>query len=276
MHPELKAIAKLPFNGDLRKGPRHRYIVSKLLKAGCQPMIDSHGNIWVERWAISQESDPEDRPAHPTIVVSSHMDVDPRVRDLSFSNYNEKRKRMVSGVLDNSVGCYLNLLLAASRPASGRVIHVFTASEEVERDNPRRFCRSAREAVRELRASSTKPDFCAVIDVTFPRLLQDINWSKPYSEVFDVHDRTRCFIDGYSRRSEKRLVLSLLERIKDPHVGVRYLHGHDEAFVYSRLCPSFAFGPVVYGDFSAPGQQMPLCNLETALSFLRRSLGYRE
>jgi Peptidase family M20/M25/M40 len=263
----MKGIATLPFSGDSRRGPRHAYLLLQLLRSGCNPMIDQHGNIWVEN------ESPSGKGSGPTVLVSSHLDVDPRVRDLSFTSYRENGRRMVRGVLDNAVGCYLNLCLAARKPRKGRVIHVFTASEEVERDNPRRFCRSAREVVRELRARDTYPDFCAVIDVTFPRLMnRDIDWSKPYAEVFDMEDRTHCFIDGYSRRSEKKLVLSLMERAGEGRIGIRYLHGHDETFVYSRICHSFAFGPVVHGDFAKPGQTMPVAHAETALRFLRKAI----
>jgi hypothetical protein len=109
--------------------------------------------------------------------------------------------------------------------------------------------------------------------VTFPRISDGgIDWSRPYGEVFDLKDKTHCFIDGYSRRSERALVLSLTERAKDPCIGVRYLHGHDEAFVYSRICHSFAIGPVVYGDFSKPGQVMPVSHMETVYHFLRKAL----
>ena len=264
---DIKDIATLPFNGDTRKGPRHSFLVSELLRHGCQPVVDRHANIWVESGDASEG----------TIVVSSHIDVDSRIRDLSFSSYREGGRRMVKGVMDNAVGCYLNLSLAASRPRKGRIIHIFTASEEIERDNPRRFCRSAREVVRELKSNAIIPDFVAVLDVTFPRLLDPhgkISWSKPYPEIFDVEDRMHCYIDGYSRRKEKELASLLLRRSKDPYIGLRYLHGHDEAFVYGRFCPAFAFGPVVFGDFSAPGQTMAVANLETSLRFLRKTLGY--
>jgi len=265
----IRDIATLPFNGDARKGSRHSFIVSRLIKHGCQPMVDRHANIWVERGVASEE---------PTVLISSHLDVDPRIRDLSFSSYRDGGRRMVKGVLDNAIGCYLNLSLAVSRPRKGRTIHVFTASEEIERDNPRRFCRSAREVVRELRSNAIKPDFVAVIDVTFPRVLDRdgrVLWNKPYPEIFDMDDKMHCYLDGYSRRKEKELASSLLKRSKDPRIGLRYLHGHDEAFIYGRLCHAFAFGPVVFGDFSAPDQTMPVAHLETSLRFLRKSLGYR-
>ncbi len=264
----IKDIATLPFNGDTRKGARHSFIVSQLLKNGCQPVVDRQANIWVESGDASKGK---------TIVLSSHIDVDPNVRDLVFSSYRQRGRRMMKGVLDNAVGCYLNLSLAVSRPRKGRTIHVFTASEEIERNNPRSFCRSAREVVRELRSEVIMPDFIAVIDVTFPRVLDSkgkISWSKPYPEVFDVKDRMHCYLDGYSRRKEKELASSLLKHSKDPRIGLRYLPGHDEAFVYGRLCPAFAFGPVVFGDFAASGQTMPVAHLETSLRFLRKSFGY--
>ena len=153
-----------------------------------------------------------------------------------------------------------------------------TASEEMERDNPRKFCRSAREVVRELKGAGIQPDFCAVIDVTYPRLYEpsrNINWSKNYEKVFDSSDKTHCYLDGFSRRREKELAQSLLQRAHDPRIGLRFLPGHDEAFIYGRLCHAFAFGPVVYGDFDMPGQTMPVAHMETSLRFLRNSIGYR-
>jgi putative aminopeptidase FrvX len=271
----LRAIATLPFSGDTRRGPRHTYIIKKLLRYGCNPLVDRHGNIWVERERADGRG--KGRSQGPVILISSHLDVDPRVRDLSFSAYREGNRRFVSGVLDNAAGCCLNLSLAAARPRRGRAIHVFTASEEINRDNPRRFCRSAREVVRELRQEGITPDFAAVIDVTFPRIIDPkgkIDWQKPYQELFDQDDRTHCYLDGYSRRKEKELVQSLLRRSKDHRIGLRYFHGHDEAFIYGRLCHAFAFGPVVFGDFAHPGQRMPLAHLETSLRFLKGALGY--
>jgi putative aminopeptidase FrvX len=137
----LGRLASLAFSGDTRKGPRHAYVLSHLMAMGCSPTVDSHGNIWVERSSLERGKAAGSRRRHqdkePTILISSHLDVDPRVRDLSFSSYRENGKRMVSGVLDNAVGCCINLRLAAKRPASGRIIHVFTASEEIERGTTR-------------------------------------------------------------------------------------------------------------------------------------------
>ena len=127
--------------------------------------------------------------------------------------------------------------------------------------------------IRDLRKRGITPDFCVVIDVTFPKLLvEGIDWGKPYEEMFDMLDKTHCYIDGYSSHSEKKLVLLLMRRVKGKRIKVRYLHGHDEAFVYSRLCHSFAFGPVVFGDFAAPDQVMPLAHMQTAFGFMKRML----
>jgi acetylornithine deacetylase/succinyl-diaminopimelate desuccinylase-like protein len=206
------------------------------------------------------------------VLFSSHLDVDPRVRRVEFSSRRDGRRTVLSGVLDNAVGCYINLLLAQKGPKKGRAIYVFTASEEVGRKNPRSYARSAREVVRELARRKIRPDVCIAIDVTYPKLLHPqhkLDWSRDYGELFDVGDRTHCYLDGFSRRSVGRTAESLKRRFGGRNVGVRKFHGHDEAFVYDRISPSFAFGPVVYGHFDQANQSMPLAHLRTALKFLR-------
>lgn len=258
----LKGIATRRFSGQTRQGSRHGYILRELWKRGCRPSIDIHGNIWVEKGR-----------GRRTVLFSSHMDVDPSVRSLSFSYGREQGRKVAGGVIDNAAGCLINIFLAAQGPKKGRAIYVFTASEEAKIGNPRRFCVSAREVMRELRRRGIKPDLCVAIDVTHPRLLrkqEKLDWSRGHDELFDMHDRSHCYLDGYSRRDARKTGISLVKRFNDPKVGARRFHGHDEAHVYSRLCPAFAFGPVVFGRFDRPRQRMPLAHLRTALRFLKR------
>lgn len=267
MIKDLQRIATRRFSGDTRIGPRYEIIISELRKRNCAIAIDCYGNLWVEHGS-----------GRKTILLSSHMDVDPRVRKMSFRSYRLGRKRIVQGMLDNSVGCYINLMLA-SRPQEGvRVIHVFTASEEIERNNPRKFCRSAREVVKELRRRKIRPDLCVVMDVTFPAILHPegrLDWRKDYSKLFDVDDPTHCFVEGYVRRKTAKLAQRFVRRFRDPHVALRNLSRYDEAFVYGKLAPSFSVGPVVYGHMDRPDQKMPISHLRTALRFLRTLLnGY--
>jgi len=267
MITDLRKIATRRFSGDTRLGPRYEFLISELRKRNCAIAIDCYGNLWVEHGSGKK-----------TILLSSHMDVDPRVRKMSFRSYCLGRKRVVEGVLDNSAGCYLNLKLA-SRPQEGvRVIHVFTASEEIERNNPRKFCRSAREVVRELRRRKITPDLCIAMDVTFPAIIHPggkLDWRKEYAELFDVDDKTHCFVEGFIRRKTGTLAEKLVRRFGDPHVAVRKLSSYDEAFVYSKVAPAFATGPVIYGHMDRPDQKMPISHLRTALKFLRMVLnGY--
>jgi hypothetical protein len=264
MIAELRRIATSRFSGDTRVGPRYDVLINELRKRGCAIAIDRYGNLWVEHGS-----------GRKTVLLSSHLDVDPRVRKMSFRSYRAGRKRIVEGVLDNSAGCYINLFLTR-RPQDGvRVIHVFTASEEIERNNPRRFCRSAREVVKELRHRKIKPDLCLAIDVTFPAILHPggkLDWRKEYSKLFDVGDKTQCFVEGFVRRKTAKLAGRFVRRFRDPRVGIRKLCTYDEAFIYSRIAPSFAFGPVVYGHMDRPDQKMPLSHLRTAIAFVRMVL----
>jgi putative aminopeptidase FrvX len=257
----LKGIARRPYNGDTREGPRHSYILNELRRRGCEPEVDQYGNIWVVKGA-----------GRKTVLFSSHLDVDPRIRKIEFRAEKEGRRTVVSGILDNAIGCYLNLLLAQDGPRKGKAIYVFTASEEIDRKSGTRWARSAREVLRELRRRKMTPDLCVAIDVTYPRLRkaqEKLDWKRSYGELFDVNDKTHCYLDGFSREQSRRIGLSLLSRARDPNVGIRRFHGHDEAFIYDRISPSFAFGPVVFGHFDRPGQTTPLAHIRTALKFLR-------
>jgi acetylornithine deacetylase/succinyl-diaminopimelate desuccinylase-like protein len=257
----IKGIARRPFDGDTRRGPRHSYLLSELRRRGCSPSVDRFGNIWVEKGSGS-----------PTVLFSSHLDVDPRVQRVDLKSRKAGSRVVLTGILDNAVGCYINLLLAQNGPRKGRAIYVFTASEEIGRHNPRQFARSAREVVNELKRRDSVPDVCIAIDVTYPRLLRPqkkLDWSKEYGSLFDVHDETHCYLDGFARRSARRAAQACLRRFRGTKVALRNFHGHDEAFVYDRISPSFAFGPVVYGHFDQADQTMPLSHLRTALRFLR-------
>ena len=257
----IKGIARRPFDGDTRRGPRHSYLVSELRRRGCSPKVDRYGNIWAEKGSGS-----------PTVLFSSHLDVDPRVPQVDLKRRKDGSRIVLSGILDNAVGCYINLLLAQKGPRKGKAIYVFTASEEIGRHNPRQFARSAREVVSELKRRDIVPDVCIAIDVTSPRLLRPqkkLDWSKEYGSLFDLNDETHCYLDGFARRSARKAAQAYLRRFRGTKVGLRNFHGHDEAFVYDRISPSFAFGPVVYGHFDQADQTMPLSHLRTALRFLR-------
>jgi len=257
----IKGIARRPFNGDTRRGPRHSYLLYELRRRGCSPSVDRYGNIWVEKGE-----------GKPTVLFSSHLDVDPKIRRVECRSRKTGSRTVLSGILDNAVGCYINLLLAQKGPRKGKAIYVFTASEEVGRNNPRRYARSAREVIKELRRDEIRPDVCIAIDVTYPRLLHPqhkLDWSQAYEKLFDIGDRTHCYLDGFSRPKAKKAALRLKRRFGGKLVGIRRFHGHDEAFVYDRISPSFAFGPVVYGHFDQEDQSMPLAHMRTALKFLR-------
>jgi len=257
----LSGIERRYFSGDTRRGPRHAYILKQLALRGCVAHVDGHANIWVEKGK-----------GRPLVLYSSHMDVDPRIGTRLFRRHRPSDKSTVGGILDNAVGCCLNILLAGAGPKKGRAIYVFTASEEIDKFNERRFARSARQVVRELRRRKTRPDLCVAIDVTYPKLrhhYKNINWGKPHCEIFHLEDKSHCYVDGYVDDASRRLGEKLARRFGHPRVHVREFPGYDEAKVYSRISPSFAFGPVVYGHFDKPRQRMPLSHAKTALSFLK-------
>ena len=257
----LSGIERRYFDGDARRGPRHSFILRQLALRGCTPYVDRHKNIWVEKGE-----------GRPLVLYSSHMDVDPRVGRRNFTRHRPSAKGYVGGILDNAVGCMLNILLAAQGPLQGSAIYVFTASEEIDKKNDRKFARSAREVVSELRRRKAKPDLCVAIDVTYPKLLhhhQNIDWSREHHELFHADDKTHCYLDGYSTPKSRQIGDAMVKKFRHPHVHTRDFPGYDEAIVYSRIAPSFAFGPVVIGHFDKPRQKMKLLHAKTALRFLK-------
>jgi hypothetical protein len=261
MFKVLGRIGRAYFNGDSRRGPRREIIFRDLQRAGCRPELDRFGNIWVIKGH-----------GRPISLFSSHIDVDPRIRKASFRVSKGGRGIRFSGILDNAIGAFLNLELAKSGPKKGTAIYVFTASEEVGRINPRLFARSAKEVVRILRERKMRPELCVAIDVTYPRLLcrqHQIDWTEGYENIFDVKDKTHCYLDGFSKRSAAKTGKRLVRKFGNDRVLLRRFHGHDEAFIYDRIAPSFAFGPVVFGHFDQPDQHMPASYVKTALRFLK-------
>ena len=258
----IRAIAVKHYNGDTRRGPRHEYIIKQLRKRGCKPYVDQYQNIWVEKGSGKK-----------LILFSSHIDVDPHIHNTSFKSRKSGSTRIIRGVLDDAAGCYINLLLAQEGPRNGRAIYVFTASEEVDKKNHARFARSAQEVVRQLKTKGVIPDLCVAIDVTYPRFKRyrkRLDWGKQHNELFDMSDTMHCYLDGYSDRRSKKIGAAFVKRFKSANVKIREFYGHDEAHVYSRISPAFAFGPVVYGRFDRPKQEMPLVHVKTALRFLRK------
>lgn len=235
--------------------------MQKLRGFGCRPVRDASGNIWVEKGS-----------GHPLIVFSSHMDVDPKIKKSEIGRLKYSKKDVARGVLDNAIGCTLNLLLAKQGPKNGRAIYIFTMSEEIRRDNPALFAKSAREVVKMMKKRAIAPDLCVTIDVTYPMLLaphDKTDWGCEYHEIVDLRDKTRCYLDGYFTIASKRKGAFLVKKFADKKVKMRDLPGHDEAAVYKAIAPSFAFGPVVFGSFDKPGQSVPISHLKTALAFLK-------
>ncbi len=251
----IESLALKPYCGIRREGSRHSFIIEELIRRGCSPSIDRYGNIWVEKGS-----------GKPVTLFSSHIDVDYKIPELSFSKSGEE----CEGILDNAVGVYLNLLLAEKGPKKGRAIYVFTASEEEDRDG--KFAKSAREVLLELERRGITPDLAVSIDVTYPALrgkAEDIDWNTDYHDLFDVKDKSHCFLEGFES-SQSRAVAQKMAGSFNNKVKVRDFAGEDEACVYEEKYPAVAFGPVVYGHFDEPGQKMPLKHMETALEFLKR------
>jgi len=256
----LSEVERRYLNGETLRGLRPAFIMQKLRSFGCKPTRDSSGNIWAERGS-----------GKPLVVFSSHMDVDPRIKE---SDLQESRidGKVAIGILDNAIGCTLNLLLAKQGPKRGRAIYIFTMSEEIRRDNPELFAKSAREVVKVMKRRRIKPDLCVTIDVTYPALRfphHKTDWSLEHHEIVHLSDRTHCYLDGYVTPASKRKGAALVRKFGSEKVKMRNLPGHDEAAVYKALAPSFAFGPVVFGSFDRPNQSMPISHIKTALRFLR-------
>lgn len=240
------------------QGPRRKFIHDILRQNGMMPDIDEYGNIWVFTGTTGEYA-----------LFSSHMDTDP----LAGTSDIEFREDAYTGNLDNSVGCYLNLV-GCLRKTDKRMIYIFTASEEENNDEG---MNSAKDVVKTLETKGIMPRIVVAIDVTYPKLLipadaidkmSDDEWCNASAEsMFDMNDLTHCYIDSVSSTAKEKAA-SLIRSYKNRDVKVRDLTGLDEAAVYGKYFPSFAFGPVCYGKFSEPGQRMPVINLKTAGDFM--------
>ncbi len=283
----LYEIAKRPFDGSFRKGTlrgkgsRRAFLLRTMKEAGLSPTLDKYGNIWAETGTWGK-----------TRVMSSHMDVDPRCPSSAVGirkTTHARHGHVYQGVLDNAVGCYINILLALSNAHGQRTAHVFTASEEAPLGRTS-FAMSANDVIRELKRKNLKPSVCVAIDITYPRLkvrsgrLDKIFDTHQSPQLFDHSDKVHTYIDGITGRSKTRAT-RLAKRFINQYtkagsrgrvktgsacsVRMRKLPCWDEAEAYSKIAPSFAFGPVVFGKFDQPNQMVPRKNILTALNFLR-------
>lgn len=267
MESILFDIAKLPFDGNVAtgqvrgSGPRRSYIVDALKGGGLTPTMDEYGNVWVECGTIGEYR-----------LCSSHMDVDATKGDRNLRI--ERSGDTFRGILDNAVGCYLNMLAAQSHKSGQRTLYVFTASEEEESGHPENKSRSAKDVVKVLSRKGVQPELCVALDVTYPRLIVpagelEARWDEPFGALFDVNDKTHCYIDGLMRPDSRQLAEQLLKIYANPKIGIRDLTDWDESAVYSSVAPALAFGPVAFGKFDEPEQVVPAVNAETALDFLK-------
>lgn len=254
----LSALGKRYFDGDKRKGPRKEYLIGVLKKYSLDPKIDKKSNIWID----SKEGE-------KIILISSHYDIDPAINKATIKI--EKSKAI--GIIDNVAGCWINLMLAKDRPKGIRLIQIFSASEEVSKNDPNIFARSAKEIVATLKKKKIKPDIIISLDVTYPKFKTSPNrtdWKKEHNEIFDHENSKQCYIDGFDDTNSKKIVRKIIRKLKSKKIGARKFFGHDESFEYSKFTKSFALGPVVYGKFDEPNQVMPLQNMYATLKILKK------
>ena len=269
---EIANLTLSRFDGDSRSGKRFKVLLNMIDRAGFTPYtrIDKNKNIWIEK-----ESRERNEKNKKIVLISSHYDVDHKIKRLKFNAKKIGNRFWMSGVLDNTLGCYINLKLLGAKFKNKRLVHVFTSSEEASRHNPRIFAKSAREICKELKKRDLIPDLCITIDVTYPRFLQapqKTKWHLEHDKLFDIEDETHCYIDGYELKNTKMLAERFIKQFKIPKVESRKFAGYDEAYFYSKIAPSFAFGPVVYGHFDQPNQKAPFTHITTALRFLKKLL----
>lgn len=267
-------LGALPFDGNALvgkkrgAGSRRDFIYSTVRDSGLSVEEDCYGNLWVPRGSRGEYR-----------LYSSHMDVDASTRSLGI----ERTADGYRGVLDNAVGCYLNLMNALQYTSDQRAFYVFTASEE-ELTDTEQWGMSARDVVAVLNKKGIKPSLCVAVDVTYPRLLvdqeefdriSDEEWdAAPAFRLFDLADTTHCYVDGFAKavpgeETAKKLVRSYNSLARNQDVRIRDFAGYDEAAIYGSIAPSFAVGPVGYGKYTDPMQKMPVRNVETAQKFLR-------
>lgn len=263
------------------QGPRREYIITALRNYGLKPKEDGHGNIWVDTGSEGEYT-----------LFSSHMDVEPNFKDiLKIGMCKTENGPAYKGILDNSVGCYLNIL-ATTYDSKKRAFHVFTASEEEDPENGD-FAKSARDVIDVLEKKGARPDLCVALDLTYPALnitLEELNeigktdeaWNNATADyMFKRDDKTHCYLDGFDESVENGrraadIARKLLSGFDDPNIQMRHFPGWDESAAYYKLSPSMAFGPVFFGKPDEPDQIMPIKNMKTAKRFMEHMKNIRQ
>lgn len=260
----LKEIGALDFDGHNRVGPRRDFIFNLLKKFSLNPHYDYSGNIWVERGKQGNYT-----------LYSSHIDVD-RTKG-NPKPVIELKDEYYCGILDNAVGCYLNIL-SALKDTDSRSLHLFTASEEEQPGNPSNWCNSARDIIKVLKEKGIQPEISLILDVTSPKLLvpldrlEELDDKLSFLELYDIHDLTPCYLDLDLKIKNGKIAEKMcnewLKKMEIADIKTRDFGGWDESVVYNEISPSVSFGPVCYGKFDEPNQIMPIRNLEIAYQFL--------
>ncbi|MBS3155540.1 hypothetical protein J4404_03530 [Candidatus Woesearchaeota archaeon] len=265
----LREIAIRDFDGHNLKGPRKKFIYNWLKENGLNPKEDDYGNIWVEK---GKKGD--------YLLYSSHIDVD-RTRgspNMNFKTELVNNTVIYNGILDNAVGCYLNMISAFKYNAKSRKLYVFSACEEEEPGNPENMSKSAKDVVNILKVRGIKPSLFVVLDANYPNPLVSVNeldenWDNDSINLFDNNDKTPCYIDYDDKNPNgiiaKQLGTDLLSN--ETLIKIRKFgwNGWDESMVYNLVSPTLFFGPVVYGKMDRPNQRMPKKHLVIAEHFLK-------
>ena len=255
----LKALTLSPF--VRRNGPRRDLIIGILNRSNITNNVDPWGNVWA--WKGH---------GNDAVLFSSHMDTEygQNKENYFIYAYQTKRGMIYKGTLDNSLGCYINIILALTSNPSKKVYYVFTVDEE-EKPNGS-FGDGSKEVARQLNEENIHP-LCVALDATFPQMnvsLKDFDEAKENlirKRVYDITDDTNCYVENFSDPKIQRYVSRIID---NKSIRIRDLQGWDEATYYKSAGPSFAFGPVIYGEEHKRFARVYARSIELSIGFCRR------
>lgn len=261
------------------RGEMKEFIKSWLGDNGMGHSEDSHGNVWVRKGAIGDET-----------VFSSNMDSYLGSDENIVETFDGRYGRILKGNLNGVIGCYLNMVSAEKAGPGKRKSFVFTVSGLEDSEKPEVWGKSADAIVQDYKVSGSVPSLFVSVDMSYPMNLkpdsiiynmEDEKWDgTPYGKMFDENDRTPCYIEGFSYRKGKShvdgfryenhepAVKKIFEGYHGSGVKMKRFQGFDEASKYGKMCTAFSTGAVSYGKPDVSGQIVPTENIKVAEKFL--------
>lgn len=218
----LQKITLSPFSRKHKD--RGELIFDILQKLGGSPYFDEYGNLRAQKGKGVKR-----------ILIDAHIDtVFRHLEDYCYDNQDG----IITGCLDNSVGCAIAIQLFEILEADAEFNFVFSIDEEI----------GGYGASHIVHTEEREFDFCVVFDVTFPE-----NNTQVYCENF----------------SSKKFMAEFENNNLPEGVQTRKFNFPDSGTVYGRRWNSVSICPVVFDNMHSPHCWTKIEHIEKTVDFLK-------